>query len=142
MYQAIKEDNMTVAKTGKKVLLVDDDADFVEMNKAVLENHGYEVLTAYNPQEGLARAKAGKPDLIVVDVMMTTPTDGFHLTHSLRGAEETKSVPILMVTSVNQTVPYKFEPDETWLPVDAFLEKPIQPERLLEEVGRRIGKTR
>jgi DNA-binding response OmpR family regulator len=130
---------MAKTQPGKTVLLVDDDADFVEMNKLVLEQNGYRVLTAYNAAECLKQAKAGKPDIVILDVMMTTPTDGFHLAYGLRNAEETKGVPILMVTSVNQTVPYKFEPDSDWLPVDSFIEKPIKPERLLEEIGKRLG---
>lgn len=129
---------MRKKKTTGKVLLVDDDADFVQMNRLVLEKEGFEVLTAYNPQECLEKAKAGKPDVIVLDVMMTTPTDGFHLSYTLRNTPETRHVPILMVTSVNQTVPYKFEPDQNWLPVDKFLEKPVAPEVLIEEVRKRM----
>ena len=127
------------AAAPKTILLVDDDADFVEINRAILEANGFRVLAAYNPKECIERAQAVKPDLIVLDVMMTTPTDGFHLTHTLRGDAALKKVPILMVTSVNSQNPYRFAPDETWLPVDGFLEKPVAPETLLAEVRQRLG---
>ncbi len=126
------------AGPGRTILLVDDDADFVAQNKAVLEGAGYRVLAAYNGQECLARAAADRPDLIVLDVMMASPTEGFHVTYDLRRQEATRAIPVLMVTSVNEFVPYTFSADETWLPVDAFIEKPIAPQRLLEEVARRL----
>jgi two-component system alkaline phosphatase synthesis response regulator PhoP len=119
----------------KKVMLVDDDADFVDMHKAVLEKNGYAVTVAYNGAECVQKTQQEKPDLIVLDVMMTTHSEGFNVSRDLRNSERTKNIPILMVTSINETVPYKFEPDETWLPVDSFVEKPIEPEELLEKVG-------
>lgn len=120
------------------ILLVDDDADFVDMNRVVLEKHGFRVLAAYNGTECIAKAQAEHPDLIVLDVMMASPTEGFHVTYDLRKHEATRNIPVLMVTSVNEAVPYKFEAHETWLPVNAFIEKPISPERLLAEVRRQL----
>jgi CheY-like chemotaxis protein len=119
----------------KKVMLVDDDADFVEMHKAVLEENGYAVTVAYNGNECVKKTRQENPDLIVLDVMMTTHSEGFNVSRDLRNSEKTRRIPILMVTSINDTVPYKFEPDETWLPVDSFVEKPIEPQALLEKVG-------
>lgn len=123
----------------KKIMLVDDDADFVEMNKAVLENNGYKVVAAYSGKECLEMVKSEKPDMIILDVMMDNKTEGFHVTYDLRNHEQTKNIPILMVTSVNEKVPYKFERDDTWLPVDEFVEKPLEPKRLLSEVSKRLG---
>ena len=125
--------------TKKKVLLVDDDADFVDINRAVLEKEGYEVVAAVNGEECLEKTRSEMPDLIVLDVMMTTWTEGFNVSRDLRNSEQTKHIPILMVTSVNDTVPYKFETDETWLPVDALVEKPIEPQRLLEQLNKMLG---
>jgi len=124
--------------TKKRVLLVDDDGDFVEANKAVLENNGYEVAVAYDGKECLEKVRLDRPDVIVLDVMMTTQSEGFNVSRDLRNSEHTKSIPILMVTSINDTVPYKFERDETWLPVDSFVEKPIEPQKLLEELTRMV----
>jgi CheY-like chemotaxis protein len=129
---------MTAKK--KKVLLVDDDADFVEMNKAVLEKNGYEVIAAYNGAECLEKTRSARPDLIVLDVMMATKSEGFNVSRDLRNSEHTKRIPILMVTSINETVPYKFERDDTWLPVDSFVEKPIEPKQLLEKVSSMLNR--
>ena len=122
----------------KKVLIVDDDADFVAMHKAVLEENGYQVAAAYNGRECIEKVKTDKPDLIVLDVMMTTPSEGFDLSRELRNGEHTKTIPVLMITAINETVPFKYEPDDTWLPVAAFIEKPVAPERLLAEIDNRL----
>jgi CheY-like chemotaxis protein len=118
----------------KKVLLVDDDADLVAVNRAVLESRGYTVTAAHSGPAGLVKAKADAPDLIVLDVMMGTNSEGFDLARALRKDDATKAIPLIMVTSVNTTVPFKFEPDATYLPVDRFLEKPVAPEALLAEI--------
>lgn len=117
-----------------KILLVDDDVDFVAMNKAVLEKEGYTVVCAYDGDEGRAKAAAEKPDLIILDVIMKTETDGFYVARDLRSKDETKRIPVIMLTSVNQTVPWRYEPDEVWLPVDDFVEKPAKPKVLVEKV--------
>ena len=125
--------------TKKKVLLVDDDADFVEMNKVTLQNNGYQVVTACNGRECLEKAQAEKPDLIILDVMMATDSDGFDVSRDLRRyCEATKNIPIIMVTSVHQKYPFNFGPDEQWLPVQKFIEKPVRPERLLQEVSQQL----
>jgi two-component system, OmpR family, alkaline phosphatase synthesis response regulator PhoP len=123
----------------KKILLIDDDADFVEMNRIVLEKNGYQVSAAYNGKEGCRKAKAEKPDLIILDVIMLTKSDGFDTSRELRRSPETQAIPIIMLTSVNETVPFKFEPDETWLPVNIFLDKPVKPQMLIEQVKKMIG---
>lgn len=120
----------------KKVLLVDDDEDFVAIHKSVLERNGYDVLVAHNGQECFEKIRQEKADLIVLDMMMSTTTEGFNISRDLRNSEYTKNIPLLMVTAINTRSPFKFEPDPTWLPVDVLIEKPIQPERLLAEINR------
>jgi CheY-like chemotaxis protein len=129
---------MTVGE--KKILLVDDDRDFVEVTKVLLESSGYGVITAHNGDDGLKRAAEEKPDLVILDVMMRTPTEGFETARALRKGEATKDIPIIMLTGVNQSVPWRFGPDEVWLPVDAFLDKPVGPERLLAEAKKAMSK--
>jgi len=129
-------------RSRKKILLVDDDADFVAMMRLVLEKNGYDVLVAYNGTECMDILRMKRADAIVLDVMMSTRTEGFDVARDLRNSEHTKMIPLLMVTSVNSTVPFKFEPDATWLPVDSFIEKPVEPGRLLEEIGRMVGHNR
>jgi len=121
---------------GKNVLLVDDEREFVEVTKVLLESNGFEVATAYNGEEGKKLAAAETPDLIVLDVMMETKTAGFDVARWLRTNEGTKKIPIIMLTAVNQEVPWRFEPDDIWLPVDVFLDKPVSPERLLAEASK------
>ncbi|OHB59792.1 MAG: hypothetical protein A2173_00835 [Planctomycetes bacterium RBG_13_44_8b] len=120
-----------------KILIVDDDPDITEAMKIVLENQGYIVDNAIDSSEGLERIKASMPDLIILDVMMNTLSEGFLLSRELRKNPEYKNIPILMVTSVKQQTGIDFETaagDETWLPVDGFLNKPVKPEVLLEKV--------
>jgi len=115
-----------------KVLLVDDDVDLLAATKIVLQSNDYEVITAQNGKDGLARAKGEQPNAIVLDVMMTHKTEGFDTARDLREEEETKDIPIIMLTAVNQEVPWKFDADSVWLPVDKFVEKPVQPDKLLD----------
>lgn len=124
----------------KKILLIDDDADLIMANTAVLTNKGYQVISAYSGKEGLKKALAESPDLIVLDVMMTTHSEGFDVSRELRKATATKNTPIIMVTSVNTTVPFKFEPDATYLPVNIFLEKPVAPADLLLQIETILAK--
>jgi CheY-like chemotaxis protein len=127
------------ALKNKKILLVDDDADFTEMNRAVLENHGYTVFAAYNGEEGVKMTREVRPDLIVMDVMMGKLTDGFFATYDIRKNPEIKDTPIIMVSAVNETVPYRFEPDAQYLPVNRFVDKPIKPEQLLKLVEEMLA---
>ncbi len=124
---------------GKKILLVDDDIDLISAITLVLTNSGYEVTSAYNGKEGFKKAQAEQPDLIVLDVMMSTHSEGFDIARDLRKVEATKKTPIILLTSVNTTVPFKFEPDATYLPVNIFLEKPVTPADLLVQIKKVLG---
>jgi len=120
----------------EKVLLVDDEADFVEINKAALENKGYQVVVAYNGKEALRKALEEKPDVIILDVMMATKTEGFDVSRKLRRYKEIQDVPIIMLTAIRERmdIKWKIQPDKEWLPVTEFLEKPVAPEKLIEKV--------
>jgi len=124
------------ANTHKTVLLVDDDADFVEMNRLLLEEHGYRVRTAYTGRQAREEVEEHRPDLIILDMVMDTETEGFNLSRELRNWEQTKRIPLVMITSVNDRIPFRVQPDETWLPVDALIEKPVDPPLLLDVVNR------
>jgi CheY-like chemotaxis protein len=125
----------------RKVLVVDDDPAFVDMNKLVLEKNGYEVITAYDGDECLERVETGKPDLILLDIMMKSVGDGMLVAQKLRKDEATKHIPIIVVTAVNQTPPFNIGPDDGWLPVDVFIEKPVAPDVLLEQVKKNLGES-
>jgi CheY-like chemotaxis protein len=123
--------------SGKKtVLLVDDDEDFVEQNRLLLEDSGYRVRTAHSGRQCLEEVGARKPDLIILDMMMESENEGFDLSRELRNSEYTKGIPLVMITSVNDLRPFRIEPDHTWLPVDALIEKPVDPPLLLDVVNR------
>ncbi len=127
----------------KTILIVDDDRDFVESNKDLLEAYGYRVIAAHDGASGLEMARAEKPDIMILDVMMATQTEGFEVARKIPQTPELKGLHVLLVTGVTKDLhlPFGFEPDETWLPVDRVLEKPIAPSRLLAEIQKVIGGT-
>jgi CheY-like chemotaxis protein len=95
---------------------------------------------AYNGTDGFEKAKNEQPNLIVLDVMMTEVGEGFETARTLKGDETTKDIPILMMTSVNQEHGFSLTvgPDETWNPVDAFVEKPFSPKDLMNKIKEMI----
>ncbi len=127
----------------KKVLMIDDDPEFVEAISNLLDAKGYDVHTASNGQEGVAKAKAENPDLILLDVMMTTKDEGFNVARELHDDDNLKDTPIIMMTGIRRemNLPFGFEPDEAWLPVKRVLEKPVKPEVLLSAVSENIRKS-
>jgi len=127
----------------KKVLMIDDDPEFVEAISNLLDAKGYDVHTASNGKEGVAKAKAEDPDLILLDVMMTTKDEGFSVARELHDDEKLKNTPIIMMTGIRRemNLPFGFEPDEAWLPVKRVLEKPVKPEVLLSAVSENIRKS-
>jgi len=122
-----------------KILLVDDDKDFVDTIRTVLESGGYEVVAAYDGEACLEKAKTEAPDGIILDIMMRTLGDGMFVAQRLREDEATQKIPIIVVSAINRVPPYNLWPDEAWLPVDVFLEKPVEPEALLAEVRKVLG---
>ena len=126
---------------GKKILIVDDDPDFVESNKDLLEAYGYEVASAPDGTAGLDMAKKLRPDVMILDVMMATNTEGFEVARKIPQTPELKGLHVLLVTGVTKDLhlPFHFEPDASWLPVERVLEKPIAPARLLAEIQKALG---
>jgi len=125
----------------KRVLIVDDDPEFVETTKIILESGGYETSWAKDGLEALTRLNETRPDIILLDVMMRTKGDGVWTSQRLRSDERFRGIPVLMITAVNResdTRSFHLDPsaDGDFLPVDGFLEKPVEPEVLLREVAR------
>jgi len=127
----------------KKVLMIDDDPEFVEAISNLLDARGYDVDTASNGKEGVEKAKAQNPDIILLDVMMTTKNEGFNVARELHDNETLKDIPIIIMTGIRRemNLPFGFEPDETWLPVKKVLEKPVKPEVLLAALSEHIRKS-
>ena len=123
-----------------RVLIIDDDPEFVEAVTNLLDAKGYDVDSAPNGKIGVAKAKEQKPDIILLDVMMTTKSEGFDVAREMHKDEKLKNVPVIIITGVRKemSLPFGFEPDETWLPVKGVLEKPVKPEVLLKTVEENI----
>jgi len=122
-----------------KILIIEDDIDLVAAIKIILENKGYHVLVAYDPEEGNETLRRGSPDLIILDVMFGSKGEpkGFDFAQKIRHDKQFAGIPILMLTAVNTKKPYfNFSPDTDgeYLPVDSFLDKPVQSDELLLKV--------
>jgi DNA-binding response OmpR family regulator len=126
-----------------RILIVDDDADLTKALKVTLESRKYTVVTAADRAEGMEKAQAQKPDLFILDVMMGTWQDGFEMSRELKKDRRFKDTPILMLTSIGERTGVEFKStagDPNWLPVEGFMEKPVEPEVLLAEVERLLAK--
>ncbi len=121
------------------ILLVDDDQDLIEMNRTVLAQRGHNVRIAYSAAEAREAVNAMAPDAAVLDVMMEDMTVGFDLARRLH--ELFPKMPMIMLTGIRKEMRlgFSFEPDETWLPVTKFLEKPVNPRILADEVEKLLA---
>lgn len=126
-----------------KILIIDDDPDIVEAMKVVLESKNYEVTIAKSGEEGLKKTREGKPDLIILDVMMESMDKGFDVARNLKNDQSYKNIPILMLTAIKEKTGLGFEKeagDPDWLPVDDYCDKPLNPEELISKVEVLLGK--
>lgn len=124
-----------------KILIIEDNPDMALAVAMPLEASGYLLAFAASGQEGLQKVLQFAPDLIILDVMMETGTAGFQVSLTLRSPDahspyaQFRDTPILMLTAIHTTTSLRFGPDEVYLPVDDFVEKPVDPDILLEKVG-------
>jgi DNA-binding response OmpR family regulator len=127
-----------------KILVIDDDPDFCSTLEMVLEANGFEVEIARTPEEGVDKVLSVKPDLVILDVMMPSGYEGFEVARVVREKHKMIDLPILMLTSVHSVkkVPYRFTPDEQYLPVEVFLDKPVEPRQLLDTIREMLGTRR
>jgi len=136
----------------KKILIVEDDRDLVDILTMVLEGRSYEVKRAYDATEALAAVERERPDLILLDVMMPEGTEGFHVVWNLRARQDPyfKNVPIIMLTAIHRETPLRFYPDSRdgtygageYLDVQGFVDKPVEPDILLKEMERVLAAVR
>ena len=124
----------------KKILIIDDNINFVKMNTAALEAGGYEVEAAYNSEEGFTKVEYGQPDAIVLDLMMERHDSGFQLARKIKTHPVYKTIPILMLTAVGDATGFKFsmETDGYWMNTDDFADKPIEPDDLVNRIAALI----
>jgi len=127
------------AKIAARILVVDDDPDFVEITRIVLESDSYEVISASDGSEGLAKAQEEEPDLVILDVMMSSILDGLDMSQKMQENDKLRHIPILMVTSIAHTDYAALFPTDQYIHIDDFMSKPVSPDRLLSTVKRMLG---
>jgi len=118
------------------ILIVDDDPDFVEITRLVLEGAGYRVVTAANGDEGLVAMRRQQPDLVILDVMMSGVLDGVSASQKMKAERGLRRTPILMISSITNSEYAGMFPTDEFVPVENFVSKPVSAERLLAEVRR------
>jgi CheY-like chemotaxis protein len=138
-----------VANDSKRILVVDDDPDIVESLRMVLESANYDVDTAGSPAEARAQVEKNPPDLILLDIMMPDGTEGFHFVWQLRNEypEPVNAIPILVLSAIHSTTQLRFYPERSdkeyaageFLPVQGFMDKPVEPSQLLRKIGELLG---
>jgi DNA-binding response OmpR family regulator len=115
-----------------RILIVDDDPDVVEVAKVLLEKEGHEIASAGTRTDGLDQVEAFGPDLLVLDVMMDEPDDGLYMAQELRRKGFDR--PILMISGISRITGMDFDRDDEMVPVNAFMEKPLEPDAFLKHV--------
>ena len=126
--------------TEKRILIVDDDADFRESLSCFLEANHFLVTQARDGAQALKLAQLEHPDLILMDVMMDERTEGLFAVQEIRRNPELNGIPVFVISSVYSEVPeFKVSPDKGWLAHDEFLSKPVDMPLLLAKIQQRIG---
>lgn len=122
----------------KRLIIVDDDPDFVSGIKSVLEKADYKVDTAYNPKDGFQALQAGQYDLLLLDIMMGRGAEGIALARKISKDPKLREIPILIITSIREQIAFLFPGQAVhpnFVDVDELVEKPVEPKFLLEKVS-------
>jgi CheY-like chemotaxis protein len=123
-----------------KILVVDDDPDFVSATKIVLEKNDHEVISASSGDTGYQRAKGDRPDLVLLDVIMDTVLDGLSVSQRMHDDPELRNIPIIMVTSIANTDYAELFPTDEYIHINAFMSKPFSGEELMRQVNKYLPK--
>jgi two-component system alkaline phosphatase synthesis response regulator PhoP len=121
-----------------KLLIIDDDPDFVEGIKSILESADYKVDVKYNPKDGFDALKAHRYDLLLLDIMMGRGAEGVMLARKLRKDPQLREMPVLIITGLREQIAFLFPGEPVHphlLPVDELMEKPVEPQLLLDRVA-------
>jgi CheY-like chemotaxis protein len=127
-----------------KIMVIDDDPCIRDSLQTILESRQYKVVTAANKTEGMDKIKAEKPDLLILDIMMSSWLDGLDMSKKLKKDPKFSDIPIMMLTGVRRKTGFDLRPRNggpDWCSVDAYLDKPVAPEVLLAEVEKLLLKT-
>jgi CheY-like chemotaxis protein len=126
------------------ILIVDDDYDFLEINRLILERAGYRVVTAPEPKAALVRMAEEKPDLVITDLMMTSLDSGFFFARTIKEDPRYAGIPVIIATSVSSALGLDFRPrtdeDKAHMHVDAYFDKPLDTTRLLATIAEMLGR--
>jgi CheY-like chemotaxis protein len=118
------------------ILVVDDDPDFVQVTRTILTKEGYDVTTAANGTEAWDAMMKEKPDLVLLDVMMSTTLEGVELSRKMAADPKLKEIPIIMISSIDSSWHAGKLPDNIHIPIDAWINKPVKPDHLLKTIQR------
>ncbi|HUT14801.1 MAG TPA: response regulator [Anaerolineae bacterium] len=119
-----------------KILIVDDDPDFVEYTRIVLDSQGYQVQTAATAEVALRMMRADRPDVVLLDVMMSYVLDGLNIARQMRDDPELRDVPVIMISAIVSRQEAGLFPTDEYLSLDAFMSKPVDPADLLRQVAQ------
>lgn len=122
-----------------RILIVDDDPDFVATTQLVLEHEGHSVDCAASSHEALESIAQDVPDLVILDVIMSSVLDGLSVSQEMASNPDYRNIPIVMVTSIAGTNYAELFPTDEYMHVDTFLSKPVGSERLVKEVRRLLA---
>jgi DNA-binding response OmpR family regulator len=127
----------------KKILIIDNDVDFIEQNKVVLEKNGFEVISASSSREGIEKVSFEIPDIVLLELMLEKHDAGFDLVKAIKADPRYKGIPVLMVTSAAGETGCDFcqELDGYWMKTDDFVNKPVAPEDLIKRINILLEKT-
>ena len=121
-----------------KILVVDDDPDFVKITRTILQAQKYDVITASTGEQGLAVMRREKPDLVILDVMMAYILDGLDVRRQMAADKDLQGIPVIMATSLTGERVRGNMPSDEFVPESEWLHKPIDPDKLLELVKKSL----
>lgn len=123
-----------------KILVVDDDPDFVNLTRRILQSKDHKVLTASNGEKALVAMRKERPDLVLLDIMMAYILDGLDVSREMAEDTELKDIPVIMVTSLSSARTQISLPSDEYIPVEDWIQKPIDPDQLLARIEAALGK--
>jgi len=126
---------------GERILVIDDDPDVREALRLMLEPGGYRLTCCSTGPEGMESIATDPPDLILLDIMLSSPSEGFHLAYKLRKDDATSRIPIVMISAIGQTMgmDYAKELGSEYVPAEKFLDKPLKADTVLAAVQETLA---
>ena len=122
-----------------KILVVDDDPDFIKITRTILQSQNYQVMTAANGEKGLEVMRKEKPDLVLLDIMMSYILDGLDARRQMAADKDLKDIPVIMITSLTGERVRSEMPSDEYIPASEWIHKPIDPDKLLDSVKKALG---